>query len=452
MGDLLSTSGPMVRNNPEFGGAITSAAPSSQEQAQFRQASQTPMVPLSAGTQPGTVLHGMASAGEQLTTPQNAALLLATAATGGTLGAAALEAQGYSAVGVKLLNEALTAYFVAQTGHGLTQNGIEAFQAWKVGDYDKVAEKIGAGSVDGLFTYFGLKHAIAQGRNILRTPVPRPQQAPTGPYNREPVQPLQNGLGSGAPADPAEPQPPAPENSPSANPPESTTSAAPDQAQSPEPELSAAEQKAVEREAKRQARTSAALEHARQNPGVSAKDLQRQFQIGGSAAANVLAQAEAERVPRETNEPASGESGESGVSPSPEITPDTVMASDGQPAKLDVAPTETTENPTEPLETKDVKNIVPPESAHDSTTPEAGYNPSVDTRTAVEADSASPVSGQTPETRHTRISGTRYAIRTARHRRSDRPRRTPAPRECGARSEVGQSGRRQAHPGRRRPL
>ena len=189
VGQLFQATAPLTQANPEFGGQYGGAPPNAQQVQNFGDATERPLVPLADGAQPGTLTHGILSGAQGLTSPANLAILAGTTATGGVLGGIAKGLTGYNLVAVKGLNLALSGYFTAQAAKGFTANTAAAYQAWQKGDMDAVAENLGAGSVNGLFTAFGLAHGLSSVKDLLATKVPRPALNPEVVSPETPAEP-----------------------------------------------------------------------------------------------------------------------------------------------------------------------------------------------------------------------------------------------------------------------
>jgi hypothetical protein len=210
-----SAVGQAGETNPDVGGSLlqmqpdgklTPTPPITKEQTQqFWKATETPVVPLSAGTDPGTLSHGIAQGVESLTTPQNLAIAAATWPVSTT---AALATSGWDAVAIRALNAGLGAYFTGQMIYGAGKNIHEAYDAYQRGDLDTVVDKLGSGTVEGLLAGLGAYHFGTNIRDVGRTQVPRPALNPEvvapeqQPPAAEPAAPTGAPQGKASPARP----------------------------------------------------------------------------------------------------------------------------------------------------------------------------------------------------------------------------------------------------------
>lgn len=313
--------------------------PTREQIGQMGQAAETPLLPISAGAKPGTLTHGVSSALEGLTTPENLGIIAVT----GPLNTAANAARvGWQAAGLKTINAALHAYFTEQMLKGAGQNLGQAVSDWQDGDMGAVADHLGAATVNAILGYFGIQHGYEQLKDIgkVKIPIsPKPAEpAANGPYNREPqaIAPVQQQLPgeTGQTGDQA-PEPTPPPTNPPQNPP--APAPAPPKSNRPAP------------------READALEFARQNPDAKATDLQRQFHLGYGAAKRIL---DSVRTPPPVTAPAP----EAPPAPAPapdvfdQIKPEEpalpAQSESNAPAEPAPAPEETKPDETRPNETK----------------------------------------------------------------------------------------------------
>jgi N12 class adenine-specific DNA methylase len=206
IGDLMAATGPML--SPEMGG--TSNTPPSPEQVQaLTKATEESPLPITKALPPPSpnegpaesAVRGVAGGLEGATSFQNLGIMA------GTSGSAAIAnaLTGYPAVAAKALNAGLGAYFAEQMATGAGQNVADAYHAYQKGDMQGVAQHLGAGTVDGLFTLFGLKHLKASGADILRTRVPNWKISPLPDEPTEPPPPEGLNAATGEIAPPAAP-------------------------------------------------------------------------------------------------------------------------------------------------------------------------------------------------------------------------------------------------------
>lgn len=146
---IASGVGGIVKHNPDYGG--TGDLPTHEEIQAAEKAQKTPALPVSAGLKPGTLEHGVLTAAESLTTPENAAILAATQGLG-IVG-------GTTSVLGRASNAGLSAYFTYGMGKGATEEMKKAKQAFDAGDTDQAVDLLGAGATSAILAGLGLIHA-----------------------------------------------------------------------------------------------------------------------------------------------------------------------------------------------------------------------------------------------------------------------------------------------------
>jgi ddrB-like ParB superfamily domain len=163
--------------------------PDSGQLADIGNAQDTSLLPLSAGTQPGSLVNGAAKAAEGFFTPQSLEII----AVAGPLNSAANAARvGYSAAALRAINMALHGYFTVQMAKGAGENIGQAVADWQNGDMDALADHLGAATVDTILAAAGIAHGYTQLKDIGKVRIPNSPEPPeqqqggfTGPYNRE---------------------------------------------------------------------------------------------------------------------------------------------------------------------------------------------------------------------------------------------------------------------------
>lgn len=175
--------------------------PDPKDLQKFTEASAKSPIDLAAGLNPNNIFHDAVERVQSLASPQNVALLGGSVLTAGMGGPAVA------------LSKALGVYFTAQMAKGTWDDVKDAWQSANEGDLEGVARHLGAGTVDGLMTYFGIKHTAGdlnglkdlfrKGRKMPATPwefvhageIP-PGEPPTPAETRKAIGPAQKLIGA----------------------------------------------------------------------------------------------------------------------------------------------------------------------------------------------------------------------------------------------------------------